>query len=92
MSERIKELWTSVCQNEMPELDETCMTLSRQRKFAELIVKECIYTLQLKIVRNGNTPENLRSREHIGDLGEKFGIEFPMDYYPDRNKHFGVQE
>jgi hypothetical protein len=60
-------------------------------KFAELIVKECIYTLQLKIVRNGNTPENLRSREHIRDLGEKFGIEFPMDYYPDRNKHFGVK-
>jgi hypothetical protein len=60
-------------------------------KFAELIVRECIYTLQLKIVRNGNTPENLRSREHIRDLGEKFGIEFPMDYYPDRNKHFGVE-
>ena len=40
MNERIKELWTSVCQNEMPELDETCMTLSRQRKFAELIIEE----------------------------------------------------
>jgi hypothetical protein len=60
-------------------------------RFAELIVKECIYTLQLKIVRNGNTPENLRSREHIRDLGEKFGIEFPMDYYPYRNKHLGVE-
>jgi len=41
MNERISELWTSVCQNEMSELDETCMTLSRQRKFAELIVQEC---------------------------------------------------
>lgn len=61
-------------------------------RFAELIVKECIYTLQLKILRNGSTPENLRSLEHIKDIGEKFGIEFPMDYYPDRNKHFGVQE
>jgi hypothetical protein len=40
MNEQIKELWTSVCQNEMPELDETCMTLSRQRKFAELIIEE----------------------------------------------------
>ncbi len=60
-------------------------------RFAELLIQECIYTLQLKIVRNGNTPENLRSREHIRDLGEKFGIEFPMDYYPDRNKHFGVE-
>ena len=54
-------------------------------KFAELIVKECIYTIQRKIVRNGNTPENIRSRQHINDLGNKFGITFPMDY-------FGVEE
>ena len=52
----------------------------RAQQLALLIVKECIYTLQLKIVRNGNTPENLRSRNHILDLGEKFGIIFPMDY------------
>ena len=51
-------------------------------KFAELIVKECIYTLQLKIVRNGCTPENLRSYQHIGDLATKFDIKLPLDYYP----------
>ena len=38
---RIKQMWTKVCQGEMPELDETCMTLQRQEKFAEMIVREC---------------------------------------------------
>jgi hypothetical protein len=41
MNERIRELWTEVCQSEMPELDESCMTLQRQAKFAELMVREC---------------------------------------------------
>ncbi len=41
MNERIKQMWTKVCQDEMPELDETCMTLQRQEKFAELIVEDC---------------------------------------------------
>lgn len=41
MNERIKEMWTVVCKEEMPELDETCTTLQRQKKFAELIVQEC---------------------------------------------------
>jgi hypothetical protein len=54
-------------------------------KFAELIVKECIYTLQKKVLRNGSTPENIRSYQHIQDLGDKFGITFPIDYNPDRN-------
>ena len=39
MNEQIKELWTKVCQSEMPELDESCMTLQRQAKFSELIVE-----------------------------------------------------
>jgi hypothetical protein len=43
MNERIEKLWTKVCQSEMPELDETCMTLQRRTKFAELIVKECAH-------------------------------------------------
>ncbi len=88
MNERIKELAEQAFGST---LDTDPILIFESEKFAELIVKECIYTLQLKIVRNGNTPENLRSREHIRDLGEKFGIEFPMDYYPDRNKHFGVK-
>ena len=37
MNARDKELWSTVCQSEMPELDETCMTLQRQTKFADLI-------------------------------------------------------
>lgn len=76
MNKRIKEL---VDQAEVWNADgDKCeVDLS---KFAELIVKECIYTIQRKIVRNGNTPENIRSRQHIIDLGNKFGITFPMDY------------
>lgn len=49
--------------------------------FAELIVKECIFTIQQKIVRNGNTPENMRSRNHVNDIAEKFDIELPMTYF-----------
>jgi hypothetical protein len=42
MNERINKLWTKVCQEEMPELDVTCMTPQRQQKFTELIVRECV--------------------------------------------------
>ncbi len=50
-------------------------------KFAEIIVKECIVTIQRKIVRNGRTPENIRSYEHLEDIAKKFGITFPLDYH-----------
>lgn len=49
MNERIKQLWTKVCQSEMPELDESCMTLQRQAKFSELIVRECAETVEVYI-------------------------------------------
>ncbi len=91
MNERIKELAEQAGLYDEKTPEEVPGFTASFEKFAESIVRECIYTLQLKIVRNGNTPENLRSREHIRDIGEKFGIEFPMDYYPDRNKHFGVE-
>lgn len=42
MNERINQLWTKVCQDEMPELDVTCMTLQRQEKFADLLVQETL--------------------------------------------------
>jgi hypothetical protein len=58
------------------------------QKFAELIIKECILTIQLKIIRNGYTPENNRSLMHVNDLAEKFGISLPLDYYGE----FGVEE
>lgn len=41
MNERIKYHWSNVCKEEMPELDETCMTLQRQQRFAESLVREC---------------------------------------------------
>jgi hypothetical protein len=44
MNERIRahDLWTQVCQEDMPELDETYMTMRRTRKFAELLIRECV--------------------------------------------------
>ena len=50
-------------------------------KFAELIVKDCILTIQMKIVRNGSTPENLRSYQHIEDIAAKYGISLPIENY-----------
>ena len=44
-------------------------------KFAESIIQECIYIIQMKIPRNGNTPENLRSYEHVKDIRDHFGVE-----------------
>ena len=43
--------------------------------FAELIIQECIETIQMKIPREGKTPENLRSYQHVQDIRAKFGIE-----------------
>jgi hypothetical protein len=64
MNERIQKLWTKVCQDEMPELDETCMTLQRQEKFAELIVAECN-----KISKE--TCDELKADESIQTPGSK---------------------
>lgn len=47
--------------------------------FGEAIVRECIYTIQMDIVRNGHTPENERSRKHIRAIAEKFDIDLPMN-------------
>jgi ABC-type siderophore export system fused ATPase/permease subunit len=44
--DRIKQMWTKVCQDEMPELDETCMTLQRQEKFAQMIIQECVNSIE----------------------------------------------
>ena len=48
---------------------------TRDQKFAELIVRECILTIQLKMPRDGSTPENIRSREHVQDIKQHFGVE-----------------
>ena len=50
MNERIRahDLWTQVCQEDMPELDETYMTMRRTKKFAELIVRECANLFEIE--------------------------------------------
>ena len=46
------------------------------QKFAELIVRECILTIQMGITRDGhNTEKYLRSVEHIKQIKEHFGVE-----------------
>ena len=47
-----------------------------KEKFAELIVRVCIYQIQRGIVRNGITPENKRSEKHISDIAHLFDMEF----------------
>ena len=45
-------------------------------KFAELIVQECILTIQMGITRDGhNTEKYLRSVKHIKQIKEHFGVE-----------------
>ena len=45
-------------------------------KFAQLIVKECILTIQMGISRDGhNTEKYLRSIKHITQIKEHFGVE-----------------
>ena len=45
-------------------------------KFAELIVQECILTIQMGITRDGhNTEKYLRSIKHIKQIKEHFGVE-----------------
>ena len=46
------------------------------QKFVELIVKECILTIQMGITRDGhNTEQYLRSVKHIKQIKEHFGVE-----------------
>lgn len=55
----------------LPEIDKQIL-----EKFAELIVKECIRTIQLGITRDVQTTEKyLRSMRHIKDIKEHFGVE-----------------
>ena len=46
------------------------------QKFAELIVRECILTIQMGITRDGpDTEKYLRSMKHIKQIKEHFGVE-----------------
>ena len=45
------------------------------QKFAELIVKECILTIQMGITRDGhNTEKYQRSIKHLTDIKKHFGV------------------
>ena len=45
-------------------------------KFAELIVRECIVTIQMGITRDGHQTEKYtRSMKHIKDIKQHFGVE-----------------
>ena len=78
MNERIKTLWSqagghynSGNQHTWPEY-----TIDDPKKFAELIVWECIRTIQMGITRDGhNTEKYLRSIKHLKDIKEHFGVE-----------------
>jgi hypothetical protein len=44
--------------------------------FLNLIIQECIVTIQMGITRDGhNTEKYLRSMKHLKDIKEHFGVE-----------------
>ena len=72
MNERIKQLekqcWRSTQSDPYALFD--------VKKFAELIVQECIRTIQMGITRDGhNTEKYLRSMKHLKDIKEHFGVD-----------------
>jgi hypothetical protein len=67
MNERIQELAVQVYGS---------AATAQEIKFAELIVAECILTIQMGITRDGhNTEKYLRSIKHIKQIKEHFGVE-----------------
>ena len=67
MNERIKEL-ASTIDRIRDFYDVGPVHRAALEDFAEIIVRECITTVQMKIPREGKTPENLRSYQHVRDL------------------------
>lgn len=60
---------------DIEDIDVCVLLPSDLEKFAELIVLECIVTIQLGISRDGNNTEKyLRSMKHIKEIKEHFGI------------------
>ena len=71
MNKRIKEL---AKQSGLIQY-ESDAKMEKVEKFAELIVQECILTIQKGITRDGNTTEKyLRSMEHIKHIRGHFGL------------------
>ena len=83
MNERIKELAEQALKSSMvhdgvyrPEGYNNAVSKEFADKFAELIVAECILTIQMGITRDGhNTEKYLRSMKHLKDIKEHFGVE-----------------
>ena len=75
MNEQIKLIWTEVCREEMPDLDESCMTLQRQKKFAELIVKECTRITEEAIAYELENSADLNPFFITREINNYFGIE-----------------
>ena len=71
MSERIRELIKQVG----TDVSGKWMNVDDSEKLAELIVRECILTIQLGITRDGhNTEKYQRSIKHIKEIREHFGL------------------
>jgi hypothetical protein len=84
MNERIKELaeqagfcmWKEEKWNPGDVIDWSCRYDDELEKFFDLIVWECIRTIQMGITRDGqNTEKYLRSMKHLKDIKERFGVE-----------------
>jgi hypothetical protein len=72
MNERIEELMKQAGTDSSGKW----MGVEHAEKFAELIVRECILTIQMGITRDGhNTEKYLRSIKHIKQIKEHFGVE-----------------
>ena len=72
MNSRIKELMKQAGTDSSGKW----MGVEHAEKFAELIVRECILTIQMGITRDGhNTEQYLRSVKHIKQIKEHFGVE-----------------
>ena len=70
MNDCIKTMWETAAQRD------DLWSQARYEKFAELIVAECILTIQMGITRDGhNTEKYLRSVKHIKQIREHFGVE-----------------
>jgi hypothetical protein len=79
MNERIRELYEQArlqAKSIDADIDPKGWMDLYHQKFAELIVKECILTIQMGITRDGPTTEKfLRSMKHIKQIKEHFGVE-----------------
>ena len=90
MNERIRahDLWTQVCQEDMPELDETYMTMRRTRKFAELLIRECVGVV------NANMDDILDQPvfNPTDEIWNRARVEELVRVALHIKKHFGVEE